>query len=220
MQHMNIIQQIAIWALPLLFAITVHEVAHGYVAFKLGDPTAKRLGRLTLNPVKHIDPIGTIVVPLVLLVASGFQFAFGWAKPVPVTWTNLKSPRRDMALVAIAGPATNLVMAFGWGAIAKVAQLTGGPSHNFTLLLMLMGTAGILINLMLMILNLIPIPPLDGSRILSSLLPPKMALLLSRVEPYGLIILVVLIFSGLLRKVLVPSVFLVFGLIASFFGLR
>jgi len=183
MQEMSIIQQIAIFALPVLFAITVHEVAHGWMAKKLGDSTAMMLGRLTLNPLKHIDPVGTIIVPLVMSVTGGFLF--GWAKPVPVNWSNLKNPKRDMALVAIAGPAVNLLMALIWALIIKIGFLLGVSFSWLATPLIAMGQAGILINILLMVLNLIPLPPLDGGRVMTGLLPEPLARKYSRIEPYG-----------------------------------
>ncbi len=200
----NIIQTIAIWVLPVLFAITVHETAHGWMAKRLGDSTAMMLGRLTLNPIKHIDPIGTLLVPAVLLI-SGSGFLFGWAKPVPVTWENLKNPRRDMALVALAGPASNLIMAIMWAIIAKIAIVVDGGGGVLQPLI-LMGLAGIQINIILMVLNLLPLPPLDGGRIVTGLLPGPMAWQFSRIEPFGLFILIGLLLIGVLWQILGPMV--------------
>lgn len=211
METLPIIQRIAIWAIPVLFAITVHEVAHGWVASKLGDQTARMMGRLTLNPIKHIDIIGTIVVPVVLLVLGGF--ILGWAKPVPVNWNNLKNPRRDMALVAAAGPVTNLIMALIWAVIAKLGISLG------ILPLSLMGQAGILINLILMVLNLIPLPPLDGSRVVTAFLSGPAAYAYNRIEPYGFFILLALLVFGLLHYILVPPVMLLTQSIFALFGL-
>jgi len=202
MQELNTVQVIAIWALPVLFAITVHEVAHGWVAKKLGDPTAMMMGRLTLNPLKHIDPIGTVVVPLALVLMGGF--IFGWAKPVPVTWDNLRNPKRDMALVALAGPLSNLVMAFGWALVMKVGFMLGADFNWLAWPLIYMGGAGIAINGVLMLLNLLPVPPLDGGRVLAGLLPGPWAWKLSRIEPYGLMIMVGLMVTGMLGKILGP----------------
>ncbi len=202
MQELNTVQVIAIWALPVLFAITVHEVAHGWVAKKLGDPTAMMMGRLTLNPLKHIDPIGTVVVPLALVLMGGF--IFGWAKPVPVTWANLRNPKRDMALVALAGPLANLVMAFGWALIMKVGFMLGDDFSWLAWPLIYMGGAGIAINGVLMLLNLLPVPPLDGGRVMAGLLPGPWAWKLSRIEPYGLMIMVGLMVTGMLGKILGP----------------
>lgn len=195
------VQKIAIWALPVLFAITLHEVAHGWAARALGDRTAEMLGRLSLNPIKHIDPIGSVVLPLILLITPG-SFMFGWAKPVPVSFRNLKNPRRDMALVAIAGPLSNLVMALGWGVLTKIA-ISMNPEEGIWLGLLLMGHAGIVINLLLMVLNLLPFPPLDGGRVLTGLLPETQARVLDRIEPYGLIVLLALMFTGMLGKIMI-----------------
>ena len=218
MQELNMVQIIAVAALPVLFAITIHEVAHGWVAKKLGDPTAMMMGRLTLNPLKHIDPIGTVVVPIALLLMTGFMF--GWAKPVPVTWENLRNPKRDMALVAVAGPASNLIMAIGWVLIMKLGYMLGGTFDWLAWPLVKMAEIGILINLILMILNLIPIPPLDGGRVLSGLLPGPWAWKLSRIEPYGLIIMVVLMVTGLLGKIIVPPMMFIEGLLLALVGLH
>ena len=201
----------------VLFAITFHELAHGWMARRLGDPTAEMLGRLTLNPIKHVDPIGTVLVPTVLLLAGGF--IFGWAKPVPVTWENLKNPKRDMALVAIAGPAANLLMIIFWAALVKLAVILAGPLDWVAQPLAYMGGAGVVINSILMILNLFPLPPLDGSRVLSAMLPGPMAWQLSRIEPYGLIILLVLLISGLLGKWLWPLILGLQQLVYHFVGL-
>lgn len=211
-------QTITIWALPVLFAITVHEAAHGYAAKLLGDTTAKMLGRLSLNPIKHIDPIGTILVPLVLLFLGGF--IFGWAKPVPVNFNNLRHPRRDMALVAVAGPSSNFMMALLWAMIMKLGLIVGHYGSAFGVPLRLMGQAGIEINLFLMLLNLIPIPPLDGGRVLSGLLPLHWADILDRIEPYGLFILVLLLVSNLLGQIIMPPYQYLSTLIYTIFGIR
>ena len=204
MEELNSVQKFAVWVLPVLFAITVHEVAHGWAAMKLGDPTAKMLGRLTLNPAKHIDPIGTLLVPGFLMFVGGF--IFGWAKPVPVTWENLRSPRRDIAIVALAGPTANLVMALFWALMMKLGLMLSDDTSSWTYPLVLMGDAGIAINLMLMVLNLLPILPLDGGRVLSSLLPPKYSYYFSKSEPYGLFIILGLFFLGVLAWLLFPLV--------------
>lgn len=198
------IQQLSILALPVLLAITVHEAAHGWMAMKHGDSTAKMLGRVTINPFKHIDPVGTIVVPLATFLLSGFLF--GWAKPVPVAWRNLNNPRRDMALVALAGPGANLLMAITWALAIKAGVLLMPLSEAVGLPLVYMGGAGVLINSLLMILNLMPILPLDGGRILNSLLPQKLAYPFSRLEPFGLFIIIGLLVTGLLEKILLPLV--------------
>jgi Zn-dependent protease len=200
----NAIQRLVVWVLPVLFAITVHEVAHGWMARRLGDPTAMMLGRLTLNPLKHIDPIGTLLVPGLLLLVGGF--IFGWAKPVPVTPENLRDPRRDMAWVAIAGPASNLIMALLWAIVMRVGYGLSGVLDAAALPLVYMGAAGISINIMLFVLNLLPVPPLDGSRVVSALLPGPLAARFAQIEPYGMIILLGLLISGILGKILLPFV--------------
>lgn len=214
-----IIQKIAIMAVPLIFAITLHEAAHGWVAMKFGDTTALMMGRVTLNPAKHIDPIGTILLPLIMLFFS--NFIFGYAKPVPVNWQHLKNPRRDMALVALAGPGANLLMALLWAAIARLTYTPIDPNSGITALLFLHLVAifGIHINILLMILNLIPIPPLDGSRVVSSLLPPKAAIAYERIEPYGIWILLLLLIVGALTVILLPPAHFVIGSIKSIFGI-
>ncbi len=200
MEELSTIQRIAVWVLPVIFAITVHEVAHGWVANYLGDPTAKMLGRLTLNPLKHIDLIGTLLVPGVLVLLGGF--IFGWAKPVPVTWENLKKPKRDVALVALAGPGANLLMVLFWALILKVGLVLSATGSSFAMPLILMGDAGIIINIILMVLNLLPIPPLDGGRVLISVLPGPLAWRVSKIEPYGLFILLGLLFLGVLSWIM------------------
>ncbi|PLA74177.1 site-2 protease family protein [Hydrogenovibrio sp. SC-1] len=203
MIELTLMQKIAIWTLPVLMAITLHEAAHGWVASKLGDKTALMLGRVTLNPIKHIDPIGTILVPIVLLVLGGF--VFGWAKAVPITPRNFKNPARDMAWVAIAGPLSNLLMAIGWALLAKLGYLMSVDGHDamgIGQFLIYSGLAGIAINLVLMVLNLIPIPPLDGSRVLSALLPNTLAYRFNQLEPYGFFILLGLLILGVLGPII------------------
>jgi len=202
MPELNLISTLFVFVIPVIFAVTFHEVAHGWVASQFGDQTAKSMGRLTLNPIKHIDPVGTIVVPAIMYFTSGF--IFGWAKPVPVNWRNLGHPRRDMALVAIAGPAANLLMLLFWAISAKILMLLGNELNNLTQLLLIMCSIGITINIVLMILNLFPLLPLDGGRVLTAMLPRNLAISFSRMEPYGLIILVVLLLSGILWKILMP----------------
>lgn len=196
---LSLAQKISIWALPVLFAITLHEVAHGWAARALGDRTAEMLGRLSLNPLKHVDPMGTVLVPAVLLALGGFLF--GWAKPVPVGVRNLRHPRRDMALVAIAGPLANAAMALAWGLLLKLA-LSVNAEEGLWVGLRYMAMAGITINLVLMVLNLLPIPPLDGGRVLTGLLPESAARMLDRIEPYGLLILVALMATGVLSQLM------------------
>lgn len=204
----QILFQISIWALPVLFAITLHEVAHGYVAKLFGDPTAQMLGRLTLNPLKHIDPVGTVLVPLGLLILTtmtpGPPFLFGWAKPVPVNTRNLPNPLRDMAIVAAAGPLANLVMAVFWALLIKLGMSLGGILSWIGTPLVFMGVAGVTINILLMVLNLLPLPPLDGGRVLAGFLPPRWAMQLDRIEPYGFFILIALLATGLLGSILWP----------------
>ena len=192
----NIIQTIAIYALPVLFAITVHEAAHGYVARHCGDNTAAMLGRVTLNPLKHIDPIGTIAMPLFLYVATSGAFLFGYAKPVPVNFGRLKNPRRDMILVALAGPASNLAQALLWG-IGLVLLQSAGVGERFFLE---MCQAGALVNVIMCVFNLFPLPPLDGGRIVAGLLPPKAAITYGRIEPWGFLIVMGLLVTGLLMR--------------------
>lgn len=204
MLELTLIQQISVWILPILFAVTLHEAAHGYVAYKLGDPTAKLLGRITINPIKHIDPVGTIAVPLLMGIMTQFSFVFGWAKPVPISPRNFKSPRRDNFLVALAGPGANFLMALFWGALLKLSITLGLDKSYATLFLFLAAKAGIFVNALLMILNLLPIPPLDGGRMLSSVIPPKWDYYYQRVEPYGLIIVVLLILTNVLSFILTP----------------
>ena len=192
----NIIQTIAIYALPVLFAITVHEAAHGYVARHFGDNTAAMLGRVTLNPLKHIDPIGTIAMPLFLYIATQGAFLFGYAKPVPVNFGRLKNPRRDMILVALAGPASNLVQALLWGAGFVVLQGAGMQEPFF----LGMCRAGVLVNVIMFVFNLFPLPPLDGGRIVTGLLPPKAAMTYSRVEPWGFFIVMGLVVAGVISN--------------------
>ena len=218
MEELTTVQRVAVWALPVLLAITVHEVAHGWVAKKLGDPTAMMMGRLTLNPIKHIDPLGTVVVPIALLLMGGF--IFGWAKPVPVTWENLRNPKRDMALVAIAGPLSNLLMAIMWALVLKLGVMLGGENQWLAWPLIYMGGAGIAINAILMLLNMLPVPPLDGGRVLAGLLPGPWAWKLSRIEPYGLVIMVILLVTGILGTILSPLLGMFEGMLYSLMGLR
>jgi len=203
MDFEKIIYTTAVWIIPVVFAITVHEVAHGWVANKLGDGTAKMLGRLTLNPVKHIDPIGTLLVPLVMVFMAGF--AFGWAKPVPVSPANFKNPRKDMAIVAAAGPLSNVVMAILWVIFFKIVSMTVS-NPDIAMGLMKMGQAGIIINLVLFVFNLFPIPPLDGSKVLSGFLPHSASLLMDKIEPYGFFIVIGLLYFGVLGMVMNPII--------------
>lgn len=201
MPDLSLVQKISIWVVPVLLGITVHEVAHGWLASRLGDKTAFMLGRLTLNPLKHVDPVGTILIPgMLLLLQAGF--IFGYAKPVPINWKNLRQPKRDMALVAVAGPVANLLMAFCWALLLRLGVSLGDSG----MALVYMGVAGISINAILMILNLLPLPPLDGGRVLTGLLPGPMAYKFSRIEPYGFFILIGLLVTGVLGMILWPLI--------------
>ncbi|HEY5762062.1 MAG TPA: site-2 protease family protein [Rhodocyclaceae bacterium] len=212
----EIIQTISLALLPVTLAITLHEAAHGYAARYFGDPTAHLAGRITLNPIRHIDPIGTIAVPLLILLVSGGGMLFGWAKPVPVDFGRLRKPKRDMTWVAGAGPAANLLMAVFWAAMLKLAWAM--PENAYTMPLALMSQIGISINVVLMVLNLLPLPPLDGGRIAVSLLPHEMAWRFAKLERWGFPILLVLLFTGVLGAVLFPLVRLVRMAIAGLFG--
>lgn len=218
MVDLTLFQKIAIWAVPILFAITLHEVAHGWVASKFGDQTARLAGRLTVNPIAHIDLIGTIIVPLLMLLTT--SFIFGWAKPVPVDPRNMKNPRLHMALTALAGPLSNILQAVFWAAFAKLGfMLAQSEFSTLSMPLISMGYAGIMINIVLGVLNLIPLPPLDGGNIVVNLLPKRAAYQYSLIEPYGFLILILLLVSGLLVKIMAPFVFALVSIIASLFGL-
>ena len=212
----DIAYTIAVWAAPILFAITLHEAAHGWVANRLGDPTAKKLGRITINPMKHIDPMGTIVVPLFLATVS--PFVMGWAKPVPVQPQYFKSPLLDMALVAIAGPVSNFIMACIWAMLIQLAVMSLDQSQ-WLIFLVKMGENGIIINIVLMVLNLLPIPPLDGGRVLAGILPPKLALPYMQLERFGMVIILLLLVSGILGKILWPMVQYFVKIVGLIFGL-
>lgn len=207
---------IAVWIVPVLFAITLHEAAHGWVAYKLGDPTAKSRGRITINPIKHIDPMGTVVVPILLATLSGF--VIGWAKPVPVEPRYFKSPLLDMALVAVAGPASNFVMACFWAFFIVTVDAALNPSSTLSFLADV-GEKGIYINIILMVLNLLPIPPLDGGRVVAGILPPSLAIPFMQLERFGMIIILLLLVSGILGKIMWPIVLHFVKIIGVIFGI-
>lgn len=219
MESAYIIRQVAITAVPILVAIILHEVAHGFVASKLGDPTAKMLGRLTLNPVAHIDLFGTILMPVLLFIFTNGQFVFGYAKPVPINPNNFKNPKRDMAISAAGGPVTNIVLAVLSALLIKYAVI---PASGFVSdevaarvikPLVMMLTASVNINIILASFNLIPIPPLDGGRVLVGLLPHKQAVALGKVEPFGMIIVLILVATGVASYIIMPLIRLFLGLI-------
>jgi Zn-dependent protease len=207
--ELSLIQKITIYALPVIFAITVHEAAHGYAARHFGDMTAAAAGRISLNPLRHIDPVGTILIPLLTMLAGGILF--GWAKPVPVDFSRLRHPKKDMLWVAAAGPASNLVMALLWGLVYKFSPAF---PEAIALPLSLMAQAGVTINVVLLVLNLLPLPPLDGGRIAVSLLPHALAWKFAQVERYGFIILIVLLMTGILGKIMGPPINAVINLIS------
>mgnify|MGYP006999952972 CR=1 FL=1 len=217
----ELIATLTIWALPVLFAITLHEAAHGYVARYFGDSTAERAGRISLNPLRHIDPVGTVLVPGLILAMSSLAGAgailFGWAKPVPVNFGRLRKPKADMLWVAAAGPFANLLMAIGWALLFKLAF--AAPDSAYALPLAKMADAGIQINAVLMFLNLVPLPPLDGGRIAVSLLPAGPAYKFAQIEPYGFPILLFLLFTGILGDILGPLVAIFRFVLATVFGL-
>jgi Zn-dependent protease len=200
-------QRFAIWAIPILAAVVFHEVAHGYVAYRLGDPTAARMGRLTLNPFAHVDLFGTVILPLLLLF-GGAPFLFGYAKPVPVDFLNLRNPRGGMVLVALAGPVTNLLLAGLSALVLRMLLSLPVPDSDFVtsnlVVIAHMAKASVLMNVGLAVFNLLPLPPLDGGRVATGLLPPSSALALARVEPYGMLIIMALLVSGMLDQLLHP----------------
>ncbi|MGI9309724.1 MAG: site-2 protease family protein [Gammaproteobacteria bacterium] len=197
-------QALAVAAIPILFAITLHEVAHGWMARHFGDPTAAALGRLSLNPIKHIDPVGTVVVPVLLALIGGFLF--GWAKPVPINFARLNKPKRDMIAVALAGPGANLVMAVFWALVLKMLLIFGPDASTARDFFLRMAEIGIFFNVLLGIFNLVPIPPLDGGRVLRGLVSESIGTKLDRIEPFGLIIIVGLLFFGFLWPIMAPAI--------------
>lgn len=211
-------EKLPVFAIPAILGITLHEVAHGWVAKQFGDMTAHQMGRITVNPIKHIDPIGTIVVPAILAITT--PFVFGWAKPVPVNPERLDNPKRDMAFVALAGPGANFLMILGWGLVFKLG-IVGLllPFQQFAQYLLLMASAGIVINALLMVLNLIPMPPLDGGRILKSVVPDGVGHWLDRIEPLGILIIVGLLVSGVLGQYMWPAIIAVVFALGTLLGI-
>lgn len=212
----NLLYLIAVWAPPVLLAITLHEAAHGWVAHRLGDDTAARLGRISINPLRHIDPLGTVVIPLAMLLTTGF--VIGWAKPVPVDMRQFRQPILDMALVAVAGPLSNFAMACAWALLIAMSAMLPAGSETGRFLADA-GQAGITINLILMVLNLLPIPPLDGGRVVAGVMPPRLALNFMRIEPFGMWLVIALLISGILGKILWPVVAHFETIIRLVFGL-
>ena len=211
------IQKITIWILPVLLAVSLHEAAHAWMADKKGDATARLMGRLTFNPLKHIDPIGTIVVPALMIFATGF--AFGWAKPVPVDARNLHNPKKDMMWVALAGPVSNFIMAVLWAVFLNISVLFVDSRSSISMFFLLMPVAGITVNVILGVLNLLPIPPLDGGRIMAGILPPAASMQYSKIEPYGFFIIIALMLSGMLSSIIFPVVNLFLIVLSTISGL-
>jgi len=211
------IREFSVWVLPLVLSITLHEAAHGFAALRFGDDTAQRMGRISANPLRHVDPFGTLLLPALLLL-SGSNILFGWAKPVPVNFAKLRHPKRDMLWVAAAGPFSNLLMAFVWGLVFKFGDGLAGSNPAATWLI-LVGACGIFVNVVFCVLNLLPLPPLDGGRIAVSLLPHRAAWRFAQIEQFGLIILIVLLVTGLLGKVLWPLIHFFMSIIGAVLGI-
>ncbi|HLE41449.1 MAG TPA: site-2 protease family protein [Nitrospirota bacterium] len=211
-EHLSTIQMISVMALPLVFAIVFHEVAHGWVANKLGDPTARNMGRLTLNPLRHIDPFGTVIMPLLLLLLTDGRFVFGYAKPVPINPYNFKDPKKGMALSSLAGPGVNMIMAMSFAFVLRfVMPALEGPIPKpawdwFAVPVALMLGYGVIVNVVLAVLNMIPVPPLDGSRIVYWLLPDRQAAAYYRLERFGMLILLALLGTGIIARVITPII--------------
>ncbi len=211
------IQKITIWILPVLFAVALHEAAHAWMADKKGDSTARMLGRLTFNPIKHIDPVGTIIVPVLMVVLTGV--AFGWAKPVPVDARNLRNPKKDMMWVAAAGPVSNFLQALFWAVFLNISVMFFDGRSSISLFFLLMPIAGISINVILGVLNLLPIPPLDGGRIMSGLLSPRASMQYSKIESYGFFIIIALMLTGILSYIIFPVIAVFLMVLSSISGL-
>jgi Zn-dependent protease len=215
MDFAPILRQVIISVIPILFAIILHEVSHGYVAEKLGDPTARKMGRLTLNPIAHIDPFGTVIMPIALFIFTNGQFVFGYAKPVPINPFNFRNPKRDMAISAAAGPGVNILLAVLSVLVLKYLLLPVSGvipdevAGTFLKPLALMLSANVSVNVILAAFNLIPVPPLDGGRILMGLLPQRQAEIVGRIEPYGMIVVILLVATGLTRVIVLPIIMLI-----------